>query len=317
VGLKPRRPAAYLLTAGCGLLLIAVLPRALAGARLAWLKASGAATHCPWPALLRLPEDVERLTAARARFQRELTVEAEDPVLGAVRIRTRGRSFWLRKDAKIMDGPALLAYLLADHEMMSSVDPNYVRHGDIVIDVGAHVGVFTASALDHGAAKVLMIEPDPVNVECLRRNFSRELASGRVILVPEGAWSNEGTLKLYRGLANSGMNTMVLPEDGAGYVEVKTRPIDQMVAGAGLTRVDFIKMDIEGAERDALRGAARTLARWKPRLMLDAYHQPDDPDVLPAVIRAANPAYQSVCVSCGIEPTVNGSSVRPYLLSAW
>ena len=65
-----------------------------------------------------------------------------------------------------------------------------------------------------------------------------------------------------------------------------------------LPRVDFIKMDIEGAEREALRGASRTLARDFPRLMLDSYHRLDDMQVLPAIIRQANPHYSIHCGPC-------------------
>jgi len=57
--------------------------------------------------------------------------------------------------------------------------------------------------------------------------------------------------------------------------------------------VDFIKMDIEGAERHALKGARRLLARDKPRLAICIYHAADDPDVVPRVVLEANGEYQT------------------------
>jgi Methyltransferase FkbM domain len=60
-----------------------------------------------------------------------------------------------------------------------------------------------------------------------------------------------------------------------------------------LPGVDFIKMDIEGAERHALAGASRLLATYKPRLAICIYHGPDDPEVVPRVIRAANGTYET------------------------
>jgi len=57
-------------------------------------------------------------------------------------------------------------------------------------------------------------------------------------------------------------------------------------------------MDIEGAEREALRGATETLARFFPELMLDSYHRPDDMQVLPTIIRKANPRYSMICGPC-------------------
>jgi Methyltransferase FkbM domain len=61
-------------------------------------------------------------------------------------------------------------------------------------------------------------------------------------------------------------------------------------------------MDIEGAEREALRGATRTLERFRPRLMLDSYHLPDDMKVLPAILRRAHPDYSLHCGPCEAAP---------------
>jgi FkbM family methyltransferase len=82
-----------------------------------------------------------------------------------------------------------MAYLFAEHEwLLETNSSESVQRGDVVLDIGAHVGVFTAQALELGAAKVVAVEPDPGNVECLRRNFSEDIAAGRVVLVEEAAW---------------------------------------------------------------------------------------------------------------------------------
>ena len=52
--------------------------------------------------------------------------------------------------------------------------------------------------------------------------------------------------------------------------------IDSYVREKNLPRVDCIKLDVEGAELDVLRGATTTIARWKPILLLSAYHKIDD-----------------------------------------
>ena len=69
--------------------------------------------------------------------------------------------------------------------------------------------------------------------------------------------------------------------------------LDDMAAELKLDRVGFIKMDIEGAERHALAGAQRMLAADKPRLAICIYHAPDDPEVVPRVVRAANDTYET------------------------
>ncbi len=209
-----------------------------------------------------------------------------------------------------MDGKSLIAYLLAEGDWIASESGGEgVQPGQIVVDVGAHVGTFTARALMACAAKVLAVEPDPVNVECLHRNFRKEIAAGRVIILPQGAWSSESTLRFHIGVANSGSGGMITEEEGAESIDVPVLPLDRMVKEAGLERVDFIKFDIEGAEREALKGARETLARWHPALMIDTYHLPDDPEVLPNVIRAANSSYQPVCGPCGLNPNFSNRVV--------
>ena len=74
--------------------------------------------------------------------------------------------------------------------------------------------------------------------------------------------------------------------------------VDKLVAELKLPRVDFIKMDIEGAEPKALAGARDTLAKFKPRLSIASYHEPDHPRTIPAAIFAARPDYQMECGPC-------------------
>ncbi len=77
---------------------------------------------------------------------------------------------------------------------------------------------------------------------------------------------------------------------------------------AGIDRVDFMKMDIEGAERQELKGVDGLLGKWKPRLVLDPYHLPDDAVVLPKAIAAGNPAYRPNCAARSF--TDEGKSAR-------
>ena len=68
--------------------------------------------------------------------------------------------------------------------------------------------------------------------------------------------------------------------------------LDQIVEQLRLDRVDFIKMDIEGAERRALEGARETLRRFKPRMAISSYHMHDDPAAIPAVVSKVQPGYK-------------------------
>lgn len=67
--------------------------------------------------------------------------------------------------------------------------------------------------------------------------------------------------------------------------------VDKFVQDNGLQRVDFIKADIEGAERNMLMGAQKTLREYAPKLAICTYHLPDDKEVLTELILQANPDY--------------------------
>ena len=166
-----------------------------------------------------------------------------------------------------------------------------VRDSDIVIDVGAHLGTFTRIALQRGARQVVAIEPDSVNATCFARSFADEIADGRVRLVEAAAWHSAGALEFETGGASQ--TGHIAGTHTAKTVTVRAVTLDGLLDELQLGRVDFIKMDIEGAERHALAGARKLLARHKPRLAICIYHAPDDPDVVPRVIRDANGSYQT------------------------
>jgi FkbM family methyltransferase len=172
-----------------------------------------------------------------------------------------------------------------------------VKKGNIVLDCGANVGVFVRTSLRAGAEKIIAIEPAPDNLECLRRNFAAEIASGRVLVVPKGVWDREDFLDLLVDPDNQPANSFVIHRPGAKAVHgVPLTTIDHLVAELRLPRVDFIKMDIEGAEVRALHGAKETLTRFHPRMALCTYHIDDHPREVP---RAALEAWSGYTVECG------------------
>jgi FkbM family methyltransferase len=202
---------------------------------------------------------------------------------------TEAGEFWSMPE----DGD-LLDFLLTE-QLLAAVyqrGPVAVREGDVVLDVGSHLGVFTRMALRKGARIVVAIEPAPRNIACFKKTFAPELAAGRVIMVEAAAWSESATLHFevddgYHGSARGHVGSR-------GQLAVPAVTIDDTVNRLGLNAVDFIKMDIEGAERFALRGAAGTIARFHPKLAICVYHGDDDRGVVPDVVRAIRPEYDLV-----------------------
>ncbi len=290
-----------------------VLKPALASAPLIAAKLRGDAPYCPWSRIFSFVDDNLATTEARERVEAGLELVETDESLGLEKYSYHGRAFWAPKKGDYLDGRKTIALLVADHDAMAVDHPEQsVQPGDIVIDVGAHIGVFTRKAVDRGAAKVIAIEPAPLTLECLRRNLAAEIASGKVVVVPKGAWSVEDVLHLSISDGNTGENSFVL-DRSPETIEIPVTTIDLIVDRLGLARVDYIKIDIEGAEREAFKGAVKTLRDFRPTLMVDSYHREDDMEVLPKIIRSANEDYVATCGRCepGSQP---GKPITPHIV---
>ncbi len=174
-------------------------------------------------------------------------------------------------------------------------EPPSIPRDAVVLEVGAWVGTFVREALNRGSRKVIALEPEPANFVCMQKNFESEIANGRVVLVKAAAWSHDGTERF----GNPELDENGAPQRGGegfhalpdGNVLVRTVKIDTLVEELGLERLDLIEMDIEGGERNALRGARQTLARFSPQILVCEHHLPDDKEAVPREIQAANPAY--------------------------
>ncbi len=147
--------------------------------------------------------------------------------------------------------------------------------------MGANLGTFTRLAFERGAAKVVAFEPQGVYEECLRRTFSSEIASKRLGIVSSPVWSEKRTVHF----AGQGLVGRVA-EEGTTMQSVT---LDEIVDRLALPRVDFLKADIEGAERQALLEAAGLIRRWRPRIAFCVYHHPDDPQVIRKLIQGYQP----------------------------
>ncbi len=222
-----------------------------------------------------------------------------------VQTETTGLSLWDTPDGRYWIPttsstvlPVLLAQQASDIYSSSSVG---VRTGDIVLDCGAHVGVYTRKALAAGASLVVAIEPAKANLECLRRNFKAEIAAGRVVICPKGVWDKEELLPLYENPDNSAGDSFVIRASQdvvANSIPLTT--IDNIVAEMRLSHVGLIKMDIKGATEKALQGAKRTLTRDKPRIAISTEEVEDDPIRLTKQLRGMQLGYNVACGTCSV-----------------
>lgn len=134
-----------------------------------------------------------------------------------------------------------------------------VKPGMTVVDVGANIGYFTVifSKLVGNTGKVYAFEPDPYNYDILSKNIKLNNLSN-VILIPKALSNFPGKIKLFldkTNLGNMSFAAQNISDDG-GEIEVEAVTLDSYLGGQ---KVDFIKIDVQGAEGLVLGGAKNTL----------------------------------------------------------
>ncbi len=146
--------------------------------------------------------------------------------------------------------------------------------GAVFLDVGAYIGYdsLKASLKVGEGGRVVAFEPNPNTLTILRANIAAS-GAGNIIVQPIACTDTEQTLVLYDATLGGNSGSSSLSEENAGSMArpytVRGRPIDAVVRELALNRVDVLKADVEGAELLVLRGAAQTLQRFHPKLILE------------------------------------------------
>lgn len=151
------------------------------------------------------------------------------------------------------------------------------------VDLGAYNGDTIRELLsytDGAFAAVTALEPDGRNFRKLKA-FTAEL-SGDITLVQAGAGDRDC---IQTFAARAGRNSRL----SSSGTEVQMRTVDSVLDGAPCT---LLKLDVEGAEYEALHGAAQTIAQYKPRLNIACYHRNEDLFLLPRLVHTLCPDYQ-------------------------
>lgn len=140
--------------------------------------------------------------------------------------------------------------------------PGRFQPGDIVIDIGTHIGAFAEAVLSRGCRKVYCIEPDRSNFEIAATNLKPHIENGSVQLVRGAAWrSDQNTDELYfdghhpfpksfagmEGITNTG-NGSVIWGRGEPVAKIAFDDIVDLMTNRGEDRVRLLKLDCEGAE---------------------------------------------------------------------
>jgi FkbM family methyltransferase len=199
-----------------------------------------------------------------------------------------GEALRLRSIARLPDGNKLLFRPFTwDQDGIMEIygDKKYeelfhVRKGDVVIDAGAHIGIFAlkAARLVGKEGTVVAIEPNMENYSFLTANKNiNNLENVIPVYAALSDYCGKARLYSWKGV-NAGYS--IVEKHSSHYVEVPVFTLDHLATKLGLCKVDFLKIDAEGAELEVLRGSAEKLKRSSAKVVIAGYHATDDTDAI-------------------------------------
>ena len=147
-----------------------------------------------------------------------------------------------------------------------------LQEGGVFIDVGAHVGYYTLDASKRvgKSGKVVAVEPNPPTADRLRRNVSLNNASN-VSVQQVACTDTETKLHFFQaGFENTGSSSLSKNNARSNQeIEVRGARLDAIVKELDLRRIDLVKIDVEGAELQVLRGMTESLAKYRPKVIIE------------------------------------------------
>lgn len=163
--------------------------------------------------------------------------------------------------------------------------------GMTVVDAGGCYGEFAlyASKCVGLAGRVLMFEPDPANIAVAEKTFAMNGSPANLQVVPAGLWKSEGKLRF--GAGQEAVSAVVTDAaDHGNSIEIDVHSLPSLVKQFELKRLDFVKMDIEGAELEVLSRVKDLPTGLRPRYSIASYHLVEGvktADTIPGLLMAS------------------------------
>jgi FkbM family methyltransferase len=149
-----------------------------------------------------------------------------------------------------------------------------IKPGDCFWDIGCNVGFLTVigARLVGEAGQVYAFDPVPRHAELARHNVESNGLS-QVKVFQKALAAANGTVKFAVAAipAQSTLTADGFAREGATVIEVETVTVDGLIRDQGMRSPAVVKIDVEGAEMDVLRGMAKTLAEHRPIILLDTH----------------------------------------------
>lgn len=221
-------------------------------------------------------------------------------------LQRRGMAKFINKDGSVnlyghmlhpvAGDPEELFYLIDQIVHWNQYRTELIKDGNVVIDAGANKGIFSIKvAHEFPRAKIYAFEPVHETAAVLKKNTA--------------PYPNISCLELGLGDAEISKPMMIGPagSDGSRMVDsvidmpgsatqkemrnVSITTIDDFAAKHSIPRIDFVKMDVEGYEAKILQGAAKTIQKFRPTIVMSAYHNKHDVQELPRILENIQPGY--------------------------
>lgn len=172
---------------------------------------------------------------------------------------------------------------VVEGDAFQSADLMKFSDDEVYVDAGAYDGDTVRRFISRVGGRfraIYAFEPDQATFPRLAEAFRDD---PRIKAMPLGISRRSGALRF----AGTGGRGSAFSDDGG--IVVPVAGIDEVLDGS---RVSYIKMNIEGAEIDALDGARASIGRWRPKLAISAYHRPSHLREVPLLIREIEPGYR-------------------------
>ncbi|MEY8517273.1 FkbM family methyltransferase [Lachnospiraceae bacterium 29-84] len=166
-----------------------------------------------------------------------------------------------------------------------------IENSDVMIDCGANIGLYSSVAAWKGAT-VYAFEPEEEMFEYLK--LQAQCYPENIFPVKKALSNYSGLGEIYIDEDGNMAKSSLHKEEFLRKEVINCITIDEFVYENNIEKVDFIKADIEGEERNMLLGARNVLAKFAPKLAICTYHREDDKEVLSHIILEANPDYKIV-----------------------
>jgi FkbM family methyltransferase len=170
-------------------------------------------------------------------------------------------------------GPSNRAYASGNNELpIQRALAEHLKNGGVFYDIGANVGFFTVlgAKLAGSAGQVYAFEPVPENAAYVRLNVRlNRFRNVRVIEKAVSSQSGQGELWIAEYSGGAALTTAAMPPDAKKKIAIEVVSVDDLVFRHNWRRPSVIKIDVEGAEMDALKGMAGTLRGVQPVLIYE------------------------------------------------